>query len=198
MEQVKGALQILKGEAVKLEQLAYSEHDQVQLARHLADLQALLSRFQDLQKRAREGCLEFIVRAREVIESETEPDADNEAQPLISIGESSQHQQTEGLLEEIDYNEALILERDKGIREIASAMGEVHEIFRDLSVLVSEQQLGIDNIESAVESAAERTTAAARELDRANERRKSRAWTLYSVLVLILFLLLVLAIVLSL
>lgn len=37
------------------------------------------------------------------------------------------------------YNEAVIEEREQGIREIHQQIGEVNEIFKDLAVLVHEQ-----------------------------------------------------------
>lgn len=40
---------------------------------------------------------------------------------------------------ETTLNEAIIEERDQGIREIQTQIGEVNEIFRDLALLVSEQ-----------------------------------------------------------
>ena len=45
-----------------------------------------------------------------------------------------------GLTNEISYNQALIQEREQGIAEIETAMAEVHEIFCDLGLLVSDQQ----------------------------------------------------------
>lgn len=40
---------------------------------------------------------------------------------------------------ETSLNEAIIEEREQGIREIQMQIGEVNEIFRDLALLVSEQ-----------------------------------------------------------
>lgn len=40
---------------------------------------------------------------------------------------------------EIALNEAIIDEREQGIREIQKEIGEVNEIFRDLAQLVTEQ-----------------------------------------------------------
>ena len=51
---------------------------------------------------------------------------------------------------EIDYNNALIEEREAGIAEIQSQIGEVNEIFQDLAVLVNEQGTMIDDIEANI------------------------------------------------
>lgn len=40
---------------------------------------------------------------------------------------------------EIVLNEAIIEEREQGIKEIQQQIGEVNEIFKDLAVLVHEQ-----------------------------------------------------------
>jgi len=40
---------------------------------------------------------------------------------------------------EIAFNEAVIEEREQGIQEIQQQIGEVHEIFKDLAVLVHDQ-----------------------------------------------------------
>lgn len=40
---------------------------------------------------------------------------------------------------EVVFNEAIIEEREQGIKEIQSQIGEVNEIFKDLAVLTHEQ-----------------------------------------------------------
>lgn len=40
---------------------------------------------------------------------------------------------------QLEYNTALIEEREQGIAEIAQQIGEVNEIFQDLAVLVNDQ-----------------------------------------------------------
>jgi len=47
---------------------------------------------------------------------------------------------------EISFNEAIIEEREQGIQEIQSQIGEVNEIFKDLAVLVHEQGAMIGNL----------------------------------------------------
>jgi len=47
---------------------------------------------------------------------------------------------------EISFNEAIIEEREQGIKEIQEQIGEVNEIFKDLAVLVHEQSPLIGNI----------------------------------------------------
>lgn len=40
---------------------------------------------------------------------------------------------------EIAFNEAMIEEREQGIREVQEQIGQANEIFKDLAVLVHEQ-----------------------------------------------------------
>lgn len=47
---------------------------------------------------------------------------------------------------EIAFNEAIIEERDQGIREIQDQIGEASEIFKDLAVLVHDQGVVIGKI----------------------------------------------------
>lgn len=47
---------------------------------------------------------------------------------------------------EIAFNEAIIEEREQGLREIEVQIGEANEIFKDLAVLVHEQGVVIGKI----------------------------------------------------
>lgn len=48
--------------------------------------------------------------------------------------------------DEIAFNEALIEEREQGIKEIQHQISEVNEIFKDLAVLVHEQGVMIGKV----------------------------------------------------
>lgn len=47
---------------------------------------------------------------------------------------------------EITFNEAIIEEREQGIKEIQEQISEVNEIFKDLAVLVHEQGVMIGEL----------------------------------------------------
>ena len=47
---------------------------------------------------------------------------------------------------EISFNEAIIEEREQGIKDIEEQIGEASEIFRDLAVLVHDQGVVIGKI----------------------------------------------------
>lgn len=199
METVKHDMDALKLLLLSLEQTCRSEHEQTITASVGAELQAMLSRFQDLQRQAKSSFQTFIVNANKIKAHEEDIMDPSEKSPLIiNDPESSHNQQIQQqvLQEEIDYNEQLLEERERGIREIEATMMDVREIFRDLGLLVSEQQFGIDNIEANIESIASHTKEARDELDRANEYRRRRAWTTYSFFMFLLILLVVLFVVL--
>lgn len=47
---------------------------------------------------------------------------------------------------EILFNEALIKDRESGIEEVEVAMAEIQELFCDIGILVSDQQMQVGNI----------------------------------------------------
>ncbi|PKI45359.1 hypothetical protein CRG98_034163, partial [Punica granatum] len=76
---------------------------------------------------------------------------------------------------EIAFNEAIIEEREEGIREIQQQIGEVNEIFKDLAVLVHEQGAMIDDIGSHVENAHAATGQGKSELVKAAKIQRSNS-----------------------
>ncbi|KAK0561594.1 SNAP receptor [Tilletia horrida] len=101
--------------------------------------------------------------------------------PLLDGGSDEQQQlqqqqlqaQVEGPSQaDIEFQEALIAEREAEIREIEGGVHELNEIFRDLANIVQEQGGMIDNIEYNITSIATNTQAADRELVTAHEYQK--------------------------
>lgn len=74
---------------------------------------------------------------------------------------------------EIDFNNALIEEREAGIAEIQSQIGEVNEIFQDLAVLVNEQGAMVDDIEANIIRTSAKTKEAKSELVKADSHQRS-------------------------
>ncbi|SJX66097.1 related to PEP12 syntaxin (T-SNARE), vacuolar [Sporisorium reilianum f. sp. reilianum] len=73
---------------------------------------------------------------------------------------------------DLEYQESLITSREAEIREIESGVQELNEIFRDLGNIVQEQGGMIDNIEFNINSIAENTAGADRELVVAHEYQR--------------------------
>ncbi|KAJ3112216.1 SNAP receptor [Phlyctochytrium bullatum] len=121
------------------------------------DFEDVLKRFQSVSKLAAQKSREYVDRAKVAGTSRTrfEPaifdieEDSNETAPLMGPS-SSQLQELRALDNEIDFNEALIQEREEDLRNIEKSIIEVNEIFRDLGTIVNEQQYMLDNIESNV------------------------------------------------
>ncbi|KAL6748281.1 t-SNARE, partial [Haematococcus lacustris] len=71
------------------------------------------------------------------------------------------------------HNEALIEERDAGIREITRQIGEVNEMFQDLAVLINDQGVQIQTIDEQITAATERTKDGTQELVTAKRSQRS-------------------------
>lgn len=90
-------------------------------------------------------------------------------------------------MQEVDFNEALIEEREQGVAEIAAAVQEVNEVFRDLATLVDEQGRDIDQIELNIVDAHAETEGGVAHLEKAAQYQKSyRKWILILILILVL------------
>lgn len=75
------------------------------------------------------------------------------------------------------FQQSILEERERGIREIQESMTQVAELFRDIGTLTTEQTGLLDHIEAGLEGSAGRTRAAVRELTINRENRRRRSWT---------------------
>lgn len=89
-----------------------------------------------------------------------------------SAEDNSQRQAQEQETEEMEYNLALMEERERQVRDIESAIVDVNEIFRDLSAMVVEQGDMIDSIEANVERGADNVSSGRQELQKAEMYQK--------------------------
>jgi len=74
---------------------------------------------------------------------------------------------------EQDFQNGMIAERDRGIKEIEKTVLEVNDIFRDLSNIVAEQGVMIDSIESNIEASSHATFKGVEEISKASKYQKS-------------------------
>ena len=117
-----------------------------------------------------------------------------EQQALLRESKRQELMQLDG---EIDYNNALIEEREAGIAEIQSQIGEVNEIFQDLAVLVNEQGTMIDDIEANIVRTSAKTKEARTELVKAEtSQRAARGKLLWMLLIFVVILVFLLALIL--
>ncbi|KAJ3412501.1 hypothetical protein HDV05_000639 [Chytridiales sp. JEL 0842] len=137
------------------------------------DFEDVLKRFQSVSKLAAEKSREYVHKARaqkKHMEEEEEEDEESEREPLMA-GAQRMHQ-LQSLDNEVEYNEALIEEREEELRNIERSIVEVNEIFRDLGTIVNEQQYMLDNIESNVSDVAINMENATGELRTASRYQK--------------------------
>ncbi|KAJ3196978.1 SNAP receptor [Irineochytrium annulatum] len=159
------------------------------------DFEDVLRRFQSVSKLAAERSRE--ARSHRISIDEDDDDADDTA-PLMNSGGARQQQQQllmrRSLDNEIDYNEGLIAEREEDIEQIQRSIAEVNEIFRDLSLMVNQQQADLDNIEGNVESTLTNAQEAHGELTTASKYLRMSAnkmcclWILLAVVVAVVLL----------
>mmetsp|Transcript_27556 Transcript_27556/g.70190 ORF Transcript_27556/g.70190 Transcript_27556/m.70190 type:complete len:289 (-) Transcript_27556:276-1142(-) len=93
------------------------------------------------------------------------------------------------------HNEALIEERDAGIREIAGQIAEVNEMFQDLAVLINDQGVQVRTIDEQISATAERTKEGVRELvkaDRSQRAYRNKCLWLWLVAALVVSIILIL------
>ncbi len=109
-----------------------------------------------------------------------------EQQALLRESKRQELLQLDG---EIEYNNALIAERDAGIAEIQSQIGEVNEIFQDLAVIVNEQGTMVDDIEANIVRTSAKTREARQELVKAEtHQRAARSKLLWLLLIAVVVL----------
>ncbi|KAK2972868.1 hypothetical protein RJ640_028396 [Escallonia rubra] len=146
--------QLVKETSAKLKQA--SETDQhteagkkIADAKLAKDFQSVLREFQRAQRLSAEretAYAPFVpkdVPSSRNIASEVEISSSRSSEQISLLVESKRHEALQ-LENEIIFNEAVIEERDQGIREVQEQIGEVNEIFKDLAVLVREQGVMID------------------------------------------------------
>lgn len=114
-----------------------------------SDFQAALQEFQSLQRRALEKERASITAARAAQDGESAEGAPSDTQL-----EQLQQQEQRIVLapqDEVDFQEALIIEREEEIRNIEQGVGDLNVLFRQVAQIVNEQgeQLGTisDNVE---------------------------------------------------
>lgn len=201
--------QLVKDTSAKLKAASETDqHTEVSANKKIADaklakdFQAVLKEFQKAQRLAAEretAYTPFIPQAvlpSSYIASELglSPDKTQEQQALLI---ESRRQEVLQLENEVVFNEAIIEEREQGIQEIQQQIGEVNEIFKDLAVLVHEQGVMIDDIDSNIESSYSATVQAKSQLAKASKSQKSNSSLTCLLLVIFGVVLLIIIIVLA-
>ncbi|KAI9483661.1 MAG: t-SNARE [Benjaminiella poitrasii] len=142
------------------------------------DFQKVLAEFQKIQRESVSKQREYVDKKKAstaALQSQIDDDeeqANNQQQQLLQVDDTQRRIQIEALDNEIEYNETLIAEREGEIRDIEQGMTELNEVFRDLGMLVNEQESGIQSIYGNVLNIAQNTKQASEELTVANRHQK--------------------------
>ncbi|KAL2529322.1 syntaxin [Forsythia ovata] len=178
-------LNLVKETSAKLKSL--SEFDRginvepskkIEDAKLARDFQTVLQEFQKVQQLASERESTFSPSAPSSVPAMhssgqyAAPSAEQENQPFLM---EQKRQEVLLLGNEISFNEAIIDERDQGIREIQDQIGEASEIFKDLAVLVHDQGVVIDDIHSNIDASSAATTQGRVQLSKASKSGKSKS-----------------------
>ena len=163
---------------------AVSKHpakDSTATQKIMRDFQGLLKNSERLLSTAREKEAASLPRSVAGPAQAAQQQADGAS--LVDLEQQAllEHQQKQELLKtegELRFNEVLIEERDQAITEITGQIGEVHQIFQDLAVLVHDQGEMLDDIESNLTRAATQTQDAHVQIVRAerSQRRARNTW----------------------
>ncbi|XP_022750414.1 syntaxin-22-like isoform X2 [Durio zibethinus] len=178
-------LQLVKETSAKLKALSESDHDptvdpskKIEDAKLARDFQNTLQEFQKVQQLASErestyspAALPPSLPTNSGSIDSWAPTLPQEKQPFLM----EQRRQEAVLLDnEIAFNEAMIEEREQGIREVEEQIGQVNEIFKDLAVLVHEQGMVVDDISSNIDSSSAATIETRVQLAKASKNVKSQ------------------------
>ncbi|KAI9030666.1 t-SNARE [Phycomyces nitens] len=140
------------------------------------DFQKVLADFQKVQRISASKQREYIDKAKAttaMLQSTAAEEIMEQESQAPLVDDAQRRLQLQTLDNEIEYNEVLISEREGEIQGIEQGITELNEIFRDLGMLVNEQESGIQSIYGNVLNIAQNTRQAADELTVANRHQKS-------------------------
>lgn len=199
-------LQLVKDTSAKLKALSESDHaanvsqsKKIEDAKLARDFQTTLQEFQKVQQLASERESTYMPSGpapyAQASFAGEEAKKDLESQSLLV---EQKRQELVLLDNEISFNEAIIEEREQGIKEIQEQIGEVNEIFKDLAVLVHEQSPLIDDIGKNIEASAAASSQARQQISKASKSERSGSkwcWLLliiFAIVIIVVLLVLIL------
>ncbi|KAL1837415.1 hypothetical protein VTJ49DRAFT_3807 [Mycothermus thermophilus] len=160
------------------------------------EFQASLSEFQNLQRQALEKQKASVSAARAAVEHEhaaaaaaagTATSPTGGADQRLLQQQQLQQQELTRLApqDEVDFQEALILEREREIRAIEQGVGDLNVLFQQVAQIVTEQGEVLDTIERNVEAVRDDTRGADRELRSAARYQKKARGRMCCLLVIL-------------
>eukprot|EP00051_Salpingoeca_urceolata_P034746 m.26521 g.26521 ORF g.26521 m.26521 type:complete len:292 (-) comp8252_c0_seq1:25-900(-) len=172
--------------------------ERLQQEKLMQDFQKILTEYKACSSKAMQRTKETLKHERQRAatlhhEHDMMPAEDREAAQLL---DQQRMQQQEQLDEQIEYNEAVIVEREQGIRELESQMTEINSIFQDLGTLVHEQGHVLDNIEANMTTTQDNVQHGTEELVKASTYQKKARKKMFCVLIIVVIVAAILTIVL--
>lgn len=142
------------------------------------DFQKVLVEFQKVQRLSAEKQREFVDRVKHTSFGKAQDlpsvqDEPSQSSAQLSQWDSQRRMQLLMVDNELDFNEAMIGQREQEIQEIEHGITEINEVFKDLGSMVYEQSSLLDSIEYNVTPIAMNTRAAAEELTTAALRQRN-------------------------
>lgn len=134
------------------------------------EFKTTLEEFQTVQRRALEKQRASAVAARTAVDEVEHPHEGGAQQDQQQLLEEQPRLANQS---EVDFQEALIIERETEIRNIEQSVGELNELFRDVAHIVNEQGEQLDTISGNVERVHTDTRGANVELRSASRYQKN-------------------------
>ncbi|KAK4118729.1 t-SNARE [Parathielavia appendiculata] len=157
------------------------------------EFQSSLSEFQNLQRQALEKQKASVSAARAAVDHEAEASAATTAGAGGPLGSPQLLQQQEltqlAPQDDVDFQEAVIIEREEEIRRIEQGVGDLNVLFQQVAQIVTEQGDVLDTIERNVETVRDDTRGADRELRSAARYQKNARSKMCCLLVILMVIL---------
>ncbi|KAH8697222.1 SNARE domain protein [Talaromyces proteolyticus] len=138
-----------------------------------SEFKAALEEFQTVQRRALEKQRASATASRTALEEGGPVPGVEGQQQLQQLQQQELEQPRLANQDEVDFQEALIIERESEIRNIEQSVGELNELFRDVAHIVHEQGGELDIISENVENVTTDTQGANVELRSASRYQKN-------------------------
>jgi hypothetical protein len=165
-DRIKFACLLQEEIAKLLPQLPRSTAMEVSRRKLLKDFDAISNQ---LEKAVQEIANAQMLRSDLLNQEAQRADNDGSLQAMVN-GQVIEFKQLEN---EIAHNEALIEERSRDIDRIHQSVAQVNEIFRDLAVIVADQQSAIDNTAGHIEESLAQTQQGLSEVKKAAANQSS-------------------------
>lgn len=162
------------------------KYSQQKLAREFG---ASLKEFQSLQRTALEKLNASVSAAKAALDSDSPSEARGAQQDELQLLQQQQEQVHLANQDDVDFQDALIAEREEEIRQIEEGVGDLNVLFRQVAQIVSEQGEQLETIESNAVNIRDDTRGADYELRSAARYQKnarSKACCLLLILAVIL------------